>query len=307
MKYEELDACKLCPRKCGVNRNIGKTGACGQTNQIRAARAKLHFWEEPCISGTQGSGAVFFTGCNLGCVYCQNRVISYDGYGEMISEEELAEIFLRLQSEGAANINLVTPTHFVKQIVTALQWAKEKGLSIPIVYNSSGYELVETLKLLDGLVDIYLPDCKYRSKELAKKYSMADDYFEYASKAIEEMYRQTGNVVFGEDGLMKKGVIVRHMLLPGHVKEAKAVVSYLQEQYGDSIYISMMNQYTPFLYVKEHYPEIARKVTKREYDRWVDYALDIGVKNGFIQEGETAKESFIPEFRGEGIKVNEIL
>lgn len=301
MKYTELEACQICPRKCGVNRNEGNVGVCGQTKEIRVARAALHAWEEPCISGKEGSGAVFFSGCNVGCVFCQNRKIAKEGYGKILTIQELAKVFLRLQDKGARNINLVTPTHYILQIRDALILAKEKGLRIPIVYNTSGYELVESLRLLEGLVDIYLPDCKYISEELSAKYSQAKDYFFYASQAIQEMVRQVGEVEFDENGIARKGVIVRHLLLPGHVKEGKAVLSYLHENFGKQIYISIMNQYTPFPYVKEHYPEIDRKVTKREYERLLSYALDIGIENGFMQEGDTAKESFVPAFDGEGV------
>lgn len=299
--YRELDSCKLCPRKCGVNRNNGETGFCGQTSKIKIARAALHFWEEPCISGTKGSGAVFFSGCNVGCVFCQNTEIAKEGFGEEITLLELADIFLSLERQGANNINLVTPTHYILQICDAIKLARDKGLTIPFVYNTSGYELVESIKRLKGLIDVYLPDCKYISTELSQKYSMAKDYFFYASSAISEMVSQTGPVEFDANEIVKKGVIVRHLLLPGHVKEAKAVVSYLFEKYGDKIFVSMMNQYTPFSYVKENYPEIARKVTKREYEKWLQYALDIGLSNGFIQEGETAKESFVPRFDLEGV------
>lgn len=302
--YQELDSCELCPRRCKVNRNNGEKGVCGQTSAVKVARSALHYWEEPCISGTEGSGAVFFSGCNVGCVFCQNRSIAKEGYGIDVSVEELANLFLDLEKQGANNINLVTPTHYILQIRDAILLAKTKGIKIPFVYNTSGYELVESLRYLDGLVDIYLPDCKYVSKDVAMKYSFASDYFDHTSEAIREMVRQTGPVLFDEKGMAKKGVIVRHLLLPGHVKEAKAVISYLVDTFGDSIYISMMNQYTPFSYVAEKYPEINRKVTKREYERLLDYAFSIGLNNGFMQEGETAKESFVPEFNGEGVKKN---
>ncbi len=300
--YKELDSCELCPRKCKVNRNKGEKGFCGQSNKIKIARAALHFWEEPCISGEEGSGAVFFSGCNVGCVFCQNREIAKEGFGEEITVKELAEIFLDLEKQGANNINLVTPTHYILQIRDGILLAREKGLSIPFVYNTSGYELVESLRMLSGLIDVYLPDCKYISSELSQKYSKARDYFSYASLAIEEMVAQTGPVEFNERELVKKGVIVRHLLLPGHVKEAKAVISYLYDTFGDQIFISMMNQYTPFSYVHENYPEIARKVTKREYEKWLNYAFEIGISNGFMQEGETAKESFVPQFNLEGVR-----
>lgn len=289
-----LENCKLCPRQCGVDRNTGVNGYCGMTAEIKIARASLHMWEEPCISGTNGSGTVFFTGCPMKCVFCQNRQIAIGSTGMKVSIKRLAEIFLELQKKGAHNINLVTPTHYVPQIVEALKSAKQKGLFIPIVYNTGSYEKVETLRLLEGLVDIWLPDCKYYDKELAARYSNAADYFEVANAAIAEMVRQAGEPIF-EDGLMKRGVIVRHMVLPGQTRDSRKIIEELYRQYGDGIYISIMNQYTP-LPQMEKFPEINRRVTKREYDKVVDYAISINVENAFIQEGETAKESFIPDF-----------
>lgn len=300
-EYIAYSHCEICPRRCGVDRNKGQTGVCGMDHTIYVARAALHFWEEPCISGKKGSGAVFFSGCNVGCVFCQNRVIAKERYGKPVTVEQLCEIFLKLEKQGANNINLVTPTHYILQIRDALLLAKEKGLSIPIVYNTSAYELVDSLKLLDGLVDIYLPDCKYLSTELSFQYSKARDYYQHAQKAIEEMVRQVPEALFDERGMMKKGVIIRHLLLPGHVKEAKKVVETLYDAYGDKVYFSLMNQYTPFSYVKEQYPELDRQVTKREYDRLIQYVLDLGIENAFIQEGNTAKESFVPQFDGEGV------
>ncbi len=299
-----MNACRVCPRACNVDRDRG-TGFCGETNRLRAARAALHFWEEPCISGPEGgagSGTVFFTGCNLRCVYCQNYDLSRGQTGKEITVERLAEIFLELQGKGALNINLVTPTHFIPQIVEALTLAKTQGLHLPIVYNTSGYESVESLQMLEGLIDIYLPDFKYWEPETAKRYSAAPDYPDTAKAALEEMVRQAGDPGFDENGIMQRGVIVRHLLLPGHVKEAKEIVSYLYGTYGNGIYISLLNQYTPLDCLdKEKYPELARKVTRREYDSLVDYALDLGVENGFIQEGDTASESFIPPFTLEGV------
>lgn len=291
---KSLESCSLCPRRCGINRLAGKVGYCGMTAGIKIARASLHMWEEPCISGSKGSGTVFFTGCPLKCVFCQNRTIAIGSTGTGISIERLAEIFLELQEKGAHNINLVTPTHYVPQIVKALELAKNQGLNVPIVYNTGSYEQVETLRRLEGIVDIWLPDCKYYDRELAAKYSHAPDYYEVASRAITEMVRQAGVPVF-EGELMKRGVIVRHMILPGHTKDSRKVIEKLHESYGDSIYISIMNQYTP-LPQMEQYPEINRRITSREYDKVVDYAISIGVQNAFIQEGETAKESFIPDF-----------
>lgn len=297
-----MESCELCPRNCRVNRIEKQTGVCGETDEIRVSRAALHFWEEPCISGEKGSGTVFFTGCNLRCVFCQNHQISTGNVGKKISVERLAEIFLELQAQGANNINLVTPTHFVKQIIKALDIAKEKGLVIPIVYNSGGYESVETLKMLDGYVDIYLPDFKYLDKEHAREYSKAEDYPEVAKEMLEEMVRQTGEVHFDENGMMTRGVIVRHLLLPGCLLDAKRIVDYLHTTYGNRIYMSLMNQYTPLDTLdKERYPKLAHKVKDIAYEKLIDYALSIGVEQAFIQEGDTAKESFIPPFTLEGV------
>ena len=291
--------CSLCPRMCMADREI-TTGYCGVKNTLRVARAALHFWEEPCISGEEGSGAVFFTGCNLRCVFCQNFQIARAEQGKEITIERLSEIFLELQAQKANNINLVTATHYVPQVVEALKLAKGRGLHIPVVYNCGGYESVETLKMLKGLVDIYLPDFKYVDSERAKRYSRAENYPEVAKAALAEMVRQQPEAQFDDRRMMKKGVIVRHLMLPGGIKDSKAVVKYLYETYGDQIYISLMNQYTPLPHVEE-YPEINRKVKKFEYDRLVDYAISLGVENGFIQEGETAEESFIPAFTNEGV------
>ena len=302
MKY--MDDCSLCPRNCHVNRSAGQRGYCGASATLKAARAALHMWEEPCISGTRGSGAVFFSGCNMHCVFCQNEQIAKGQFGIDLSVERFVEILLNLQEQGAANINLVTPTHFVPQIIQGLEQAKLRGLTIPIVYNSSGYESVGTLKQLDGLVDIYLPDMKYSRTETAAKYSTAPDYAVVAKRALQEMVRQAGAPEFDRDGMMRKGVIVRHLLLPGHVTEAKEVLDYLYHTYGDLIYISIMNQYTPLLSMRglaSVYPELDRKVTKREYDKVIDHALELGIRNAFVQEGETAAESYIPAFDGEGI------
>ncbi len=298
----ELSDCTLCPRECHVNRNAGEIGYCGQTANLTAARAALHFWEEPCLSGTKGSGAVFFSGCNLRCVYCQNHEIAHGLSGRKITVSRLSDIFLELQEKGAHNINLVTPTHFVPQIITALKAAKKQGLSIPIVYNTSAYEKTDTLKKLEGLVDIYLPDLKYQDSLLSERYSHAPDYFETAARAIAEMVRQVGAPVFtaDADSLMKKGVIVRHLLLPGCQRDARRILLYLHETYGNDIYVSIMNQYTP-LPQTETVPELNRRISAREYEKIIDFAISIGIENGFIQEGETASESFIPAFDCEGI------
>lgn len=311
-----MKKCTLCPRNCAVDRGNGERGVCGQTETLKVARAALHYWEEPCISGKEGSGTVFFSGCSLHCVFCQNRNIANGDAGKDISTGRLTEIFLELQQKGANNINLVTPGHFVPQIVTALHAAKRQGLAIPIVYNTSSYESVDTIRQLEGLVDIYLPDFKYMDAALSARYSHAADYSKVAKAAIAEMVRQTGKAVFAEPAvpeaawnetdpieagcLMRRGTIVRHLLLPGQTQDSKAVIRYLYEKYGDSVYISIMNQFTPLAGL-EKYPELNRRVTEEEYNEVVDYAIDLGVTHGFIQEGETAEESFIPEFDGEGV------
>lgn len=292
-------SCTLCPRNCQIDRTAGQTGFCGMPDTIQVARASLHMWEEPCISGTNGSGTVFFTGCNLKCVFCQNHSIAIGQKGKAISPERLGELFLMLQDKGSHNINLVTPSHYIPGIAKALTLAKHQGLTVPIVYNTSGYDSVSSLALLDGLVDIYLPDFKYVSGTLSKRYSHAADYFQTASKSLAEMYRQTGAPVFDGD-LIQKGIIVRHLVLPGCTEDSKAVIRYLYETYGDRIFISIMNQYTPLPHVSA-YPEINRKVTAAEYDDVVDFAIDLGVEQGFIQEGDTATESFIPEFDFTGL------
>lgn len=301
MRERTTAGCVLCPRNCNSNRANGEKGFCMESDKIMLARAALHMWEEPCISGEEGSGAVFFSGCNLRCVFCQNHEISGGEAGMEVSVERLAEIFLNLQKQGANNINLVTPSHYVPQIREALLLAKKQGLILPIVYNSSAYEKTETLRLLDGLVDIYLPDLKYCSSGLSLKYSKAADYFAVASLAITEMVRQVGTPVFDERDIMKKGVIVRHLALPGCAEDSRAVIKYLYDTYGDDIFISLMNQYTPLLHVAA-YPELNRRLTEEEYDELVDYAIDLGIENGFIQEGDTVGESFIPAFDYEGVK-----
>ena len=287
-------ACKLCPRECGADRSH-KKGFCGESNVLRVARASLHMWEEPPISGISGSGTVFFSGCNLGCVFCQNHEIAHDHKGKEITPQALADVFLTLEEKGAANINLVTAVHFVPHVIAALEIAKAKGLSIPTVYNSSGYESEETLRSLRGYIDIYLPDYKYRSPLLAERFSKAKNYPEVAERALAEMVSQTGPCIFDENGMMKKGVIVRHLVLPGHTDDSMAVLEYLHKTYGDRIYISIMNQYTP-MRKYEAFPELSRKLTSYEYGKVVKFAEKIGIKNGFLQSGEAAKESFIPSF-----------
>lgn len=296
-KYEN---CLLCPRKCGINRRTGQTGVCGVSSEIKVARAALHYWEEPCISGKRGSGAVFFSGCSLHCVFCQNREISDGKAGKVISKERLSDIFMELADKGANNINLVTLGQYIPDIVWAVNDAKSRGMKLPIIYNTSGYENVTELKLLEGIVDVYLPDFKYMDSTLSARYSRAKDYPSVAKQALSEMVRQQPDVVIDDStGLIQKGVIVRQLLLPGHVNDAKAVLKYLYDTYHDHVYISMMSQFTPI--ALKDYPEINRTVTRREYERLVDYALEIGITNAFIQEGDVAKDSFIPAFDCEGV------
>lgn len=296
-----MSDCTLCPRRCHANRAAGQTGFCGQTAQLRAARAALHFWEEPCISGDCGSGTVFFSGCSLQCIFCQNHEIALGESGKVISVERLSQIFLGLQDKGAANINLVTAGHFIPQICRALELSKADGLSIPIVYNTGSYEEAASLRLLEGLIDIWLPDLKYFSSDLSARYSSAPDYFQAATAAIAEMFRQTPAVVFdSKTGLMQRGIIVRHLMLPGQAADSKKILRYLHTTYGDAIYISIMNQYTPLAGVSE-IPELNRKVAPEEYRRVLDFADRIGIENGFMQEDGTAAESFIPPFDYEGV------
>ncbi len=292
---ESLKECKICPRECRADRTSEKLGYCKMDYRIKIARADLHFWEEPCLSGKTGSGTVFFSGCNMDCVFCQNYKISHECKGKCVSIDELCDIFLMLQEKKAHNINLVTAVHFVPQVIKALEMAKEKGLKIPIVYNSGGYEKPETLKCLDGLVDIYLPDFKYYDDKYAIKYSNAKNYCETAKKAIAEMVRQTGKNTFDKDGIMKRGVIVRHMLLPGLLFDSKKIVDYLYTTYKNDIWISLMNQYTPL--EKAFLPaELKKEVSQTQYEALIRYAQKIGVENAFIQEEGTVSESFIPEF-----------
>ncbi len=301
-----LESCHLCPRACGVNRKAGQTGYCRVSSVLKVARAALHMWEEPCISGECGSGAIFFSGCSLGCVFCQNYQISGGQAGKEISRERLQDIFWELKEQGAANINLVTPDHYIPTLVSVLRAVKNQGFDLPIVYNTSAYISVEALRALEGLVDIYLPDYKYDSSDTAELYCRAPDYPQIARSAICEMVRQikdtadnTGKAssltcIFDSRGMMKRGVIVRHLLLPGQLLEAKRVVRYLHETYGNDIYISLMNQFTPVKDFEGH-------VTKKSYQKLVDYAVSLGVEQGFIQEGETVGESYIPPFDLEGV------
>ncbi len=317
-----MSPCNLCPRECGVKRNEGEIGYCQSDSRIFVARAALHRWEEPCISGKGGSGTVFFSGCNLRCVYCQNHEIASGGAGKPVTVERLAKIFLELQEKGAENINLVTPDHYVTAVAEAVLRAKDQGLFLPIVYNGSGYEKPETIRSLAGIADIFLTDFKYMDAALAGKLSQAPDYPEVAKRALAEMVNitrskhavadlsglavditQAVTPCFGENGMLRRGVIVRHLVLPGHKKNAKDVIRYVHETYGDSVILSIMNQYTPVSGIVERTDckELYRKVTRREYEAVVDYAIGLGVKNALIQEGDTAKESFVPAFDGEGV------
>lgn len=327
--FSQYKNCRLCHRRCGVDRTI-QTGFCGMPDRLFAARAALHAWEEPCISGTYGSGTVFFSGCSLRCAYCQNHDIALGLSGKELDPARLAEIFLELQEKKAANINLVTPTHYVPSILAALDRARAGGLCLPVVYNTGNYETLDTVKMLSGYVDVYLPDFKYWSRELSSRYSGAPDYAEHAAENIAEMFRQVGAARFfapdaqnppgestggslaatpedsglteSETCLIARGVIVRHLMLPGALSDSKKIIRYLYGTYGDSVYLSIMNQYTPIAKNLSAFPELNRRVTRAEYDKLTDFAIALGVENAFIQEGETAEESFIPEFIGEGIE-----
>lgn len=293
-----MSICKLCPRKCNIDRN--KTiGFCQAPNDITLAKASIHYWEEPCLSGKKGSGTIFFSHCNMKCIFCQNYDISINNFGYKVSIEKFADICIELQTQGALNINLVTPSHYVHKIKQGLILAKKKGLKIPIIYNTGSYDNVNTLKTLEGLINIYLPDLKYYDDKYAIKYSNCKDYFKYASKAIEEMYRQVGTPIFNKDGIMEKGLIVRHLMLPGLISDSKKIITYLYTKYKDNIYISIMNQYTPIR--KLEHKNLNRTLTKKEYNEMINFAYDLGIRNCFVQEDNTQKESFIPIFDGKGI------
>ncbi|WP_029231979.1 radical SAM protein [Butyrivibrio sp. VCB2006] len=316
--FTEYKNCRLCPRKCGLDRTVA-TAFCREKSDLHVSRAALHMWEEPCISGNNGSGTVFFSGCNMGCVFCQNKAISRGQVGKYISVDRLVDIFFELEDKGANNINLVTGDMFVPTIRVAIEKARNRGIGIPFLFNTSSYLELQTVKSLDGLIDIYLPDFKYIREEDAVRYSKAHGYVDAAKRAIDEMVRQCPECIFerekrldvsnaiepqkdttNDTEIMKKGVVVRHLLMPGMLIQAKMIVRYLYEKYGDSIYISLMNQFTPNGELSE-YPEIDRKVSDRDYDSLIDYAAQIGVVNGFMQVGETSKESFIPEFDCYGV------
>ena len=295
-----FENCTICPRNCNVNRNKGETGFCHSDSNIKVARAALHYWEEPCISGENGSGAVFFSGCSLGCIFCQNRAISRGETGKIISIERLCEIFFELKSKGANNINLVTGDHYIPMIREAIILSKKKGFDLPFIFNCSGYERVEQIRMLEGLIDVYLPDMKYFSGDLSSKYSNAKDYFQIACEAIEEMFRQQPKIIFDDNGIIQNGVIVRHLVLPGCTDDSERVITYLYETYGEDIILSLMNQYTP-LNDRKLPDNLNRKLTEDEYDKVIDFAVDIGVENAYVQEDGTVSESFIPEFDNEGV------
>ena len=292
--------CTLCPRACGVDRTAGARGFCGADDTMYVARAALHPWEEPPISGTRGSGTVFFAHCTLGCVFCQNRSISRRGAdsGKAVTPERLAEICMELQAQGAHNINLVTASHYAPSVARALRLARAEGLCIPVVYNTGGFETVETLRLLDGLVDVYLPDFKYYSSYYAGLYSAAPDYPDFAREAIGEMVRQTGAPVFDADSLLVRGTVIRHLMLPGLAGDTAQVLRCIAEQWGDRVLVSLMRQYTPF--EMDAHPELDRRITDAEYAEAVEQFSALGL-SGFLQDGESISESFIPAFDGEGV------
>ncbi|MBK5239703.1 radical SAM protein [Clostridium sp.] len=290
-----LKKCNLCPRKCNVNRLDGELGFCRSSVDIKIAKVTLHQWEEPCVSGLLGSGTVFFSNCNLKCVFCQNHRISNEGIGKIISIKRLSEIFLEQQKKGAHNINLVTPTHYVPQIIEALKLAKDKGLNIPILYNSNGYENVDTIKSLRGFIDVYLPDLKYYKDKYALKYSGAPDYFNTARKAITEMVSQVGEVKFDSTGIIQRGVIIRHLMLPGLLFDSKKIIDFIYNTFNNSVYISLMNQYTP-MHESYKYLEISKPLNHDHYDALINYCLNLGITKCFIQESGTSSKAFVPEF-----------
>lgn len=292
---KELKECKICPHKCGVNRLEGNLGRCKCNDKIKVALSSLHYFEEPCISGTNGSGTIFFSNCNLNCVYCQNYKISQEGKGNFITIEELANIFLNQQAKGAHNINLVTPTSYAYQIIEAIKIAKSDGLKIPIIYNTNSYENIETLKALEGYVDVYLPDLKYYSNEISIKYSKVDNYFSAATKAILEMINQVGLPKFDDNGIIQKGVIIRHLILPGHLQNSKHILKWLKENVDGKAYVSLMAQYFPTYKAKE-YAIINRKLTKKEYKEMESFLYTLGLQNGYIQDLGNHEEEYVPQF-----------
>ena len=292
---KELECCTICPHNCKINRTKNP-GRCKSTDKIKIALYSIHNFEEPCISGEKGSGTIFFSNCNMNCIFCQNYEISQLGRGKEITIEELANVMIKQQERNVQNINLVTPTSYALHIVEAIKIARKKGLEIPIVYNTNGYESVETLKLLEGYVDIYLPDLKYYYDDLAKKYSKVDNYFEIATKAIQEMYRQVGTPVLDENGVMKKGLMIRHLILPNEVQNSKKVLKWIKENIDSNVYVSIMAQYFPTYKAKE-IPEIARKITKEEYEKVENYLYELDLENGYIQELGEHEEEYVPTWK----------
>ena len=295
-KLDCLKKCEICPHRCGVDRTNNQIGRCKSKNTVRVAKASIHMYEEPCISKGSGSGTVFFSNCNLNCVFCQNYEISQNGLGKEITIKELASIFLKLQSENVNNINLVTPTSYVPQIIEAIKMAKENGLNIPIVYNTNSYENIETLKLLEGYIDIYLPDLKYSENELGEKYSNVKNYFEVATTAIKEMYRQVGNLKCDKNGIAKKGVIIRHLVLPNHIENSKKVLSWIKNNLPQDVYVSVMNQYFP-IYKAKNIKDLNRKITKREMKKIEEFIYSIDLKNGYIQDIEENEIQYVPNWK----------
>ena len=291
---EKLDKCNICPHQCKVNRNQGKIGRCKATEKIKIALYSTHNFEEPCISGEKGSGTIFFSNCNMNCVFCQNYEISQQGKGKEISIEELADIFIKQQEKDVENINLVTPTSYVPQIIEAIKIARKNGLKLPIVYNTNGYEKVETLKMLEGYVDIYLPDFKYSDDDLGKRLSKVDNYFEIVTEALKEMYRQTGKAVFNGEGIMQKGMIIRHLVLPNHILNSRRVLKWINENMHD-VYVSVMAQYFPTYKAKE-IDDINRKLTKEEYEQIENYLYRLDLENGYIQELGEHEEEYVPHW-----------
>lgn len=297
---EFSEKCSLCPRMCGTDRAAGQKGFCGGGNLVRVARAALHYWEEPCISGESGSGTVFFSGCTMRCVFCQNKEISRGEAGKEITVDRLAEIYLELAAKGANNINLVTPMHYAPQITAALDIARKNGLTLPIVWNTGGWERRESVAAVRDYADIWLSDFKYFDSSLGESLSKAPNYFSVAAAALDQMVKQTCKPVFDENDMMRRGVIVRHLMLPGHLDDTKNVLRFLYENYGDSIWISIMNQYTPMC-SDPRFPELSRTVSDEEYNEAIDFACELGIENAFVQEGGTVGESFIPPFDLSGV------
>lgn len=290
-----IEKCEICPHNCKVNRLEGKIGRCKATDKVKIALASVHNFEEPCISGTNGSGTVFFSNCNLKCVFCQNYKISQQGLGKEISIEELADIFIEQQNKKVENINLVTPTMYIYHIIEAIKIARKKGLNIPIVYNTNGYENVETIKKLNGYIDIYLPDLKYYDNDLAFKYSGVKNYFENATEAIKEMYNQVGAPVLDENGIMKKGVIIRHLVLPNNLQNSKDVLKWINDNIDNKVFVSVMAQYFPTHRAKD-FPELNRKLTKEEYEEIENFLYSLNLDNGYIQELGENEEEYVPDF-----------